>query len=102
MPSELLMPNKNTDALKVQTLCHRCVGQAYLSQEIKTEGKRRKCSYCGHVAKAYLIGDVAGRIAAAFEQHYRRTSDHPTSWQRSLQSDRESNYNWYREGEPVV
>jgi len=83
-------------------LCHHCVGEAYLSAEIRAQGKRRKCSYCARTAKAYRIGEVASRIEAAFDQHYSRTFDQPTSWQYSLLSDKESNYDWERDGEPVV
>jgi hypothetical protein len=83
-------------------LCHHCVGEAYLSAEIRAQGKRRKCSYCARTAKAYRICEVASRIEAAFDQHYSRTFDQPTSWQYTLLSDKESNYDWERDGEPVV
>lgn len=38
----------------------------------------------------------------AFEQHYVRTSDQPTSWQYTLMSDRESSYDRECDGEPVT
>jgi len=90
------------DELKAKSLCYHCVGDAYLSEEIKADGKRLKCSYCNKTAKAFRIGEVAERIEAAFDQHYYRTSDQPTSWQYSLLNDKESDYEWERDGEPVV
>ncbi|MDE0479284.1 MAG: RES family NAD+ phosphorylase [Gammaproteobacteria bacterium] len=45
---------------------------------------------------------MAERIDDVFEQHYTRTSDHPNSWQQTLLSDRELEYDWERDGEPVV
>jgi hypothetical protein len=54
------------------------------------------------VRKAYTIGTLAERIEEVFEHHYSRTSDQPNSWQQSALSDRESNYDWERDGEPVV
>jgi hypothetical protein len=90
------------DELKAKKLCHHCVGEAYLSAEIRAKGKRFKCSYCDRTAKAYRIGEVAELIDAAFDQHYSRTSDQPTSWQYSLLSDKESDYDWERDGEQVV
>ena len=90
------------DELKAKESCYHCVGDAYLSEEIKADGKRLKCSYCNKTAKAFRIGEVAERIEAAFDQHYYRTSDQPTSWQYSLLNDKESDYEWERDGEPVV
>jgi hypothetical protein len=45
---------------------------------------------------------MADRIEAAFAQHYERTSDQPTSWQYTMLADKESDYDWERNGEPVV
>lgn len=59
-------------------------------------------THCGRSARSYTIEDMAERVETAFEQHFRRTADEPDDWQRSLLSDRESNYVWERDGEPVV
>lgn len=96
------MTKETIDDLSAKRLCHHCVGEAYLSAEIEAKGKRRKCSYCGITAKAYQVGEVAGRIDQAFAQHYTRTSDQPDDWQYSLMRDRESRYEWERDGESVV
>jgi hypothetical protein len=45
---------------------------------------------------------MAERVEAAFDQHYARTSDQPTSWQQTMLSDRESDYEWDRDGEQTV
>ncbi len=45
---------------------------------------------------------MAERIETAFEHHYYRTSDPPDTWQKSLLADRESGYDWERDGIPVV
>ncbi len=91
----------DTDELCAKNLCHHCVRESYLSAEIKSEGKKRKCSYCGQTAKSYLIEDIAERIDIAFEQHYVQTANEPSAWQYSLMSDKESDYDWDRDGEPV-
>jgi RES domain len=90
------------DEPKSKNLCSHCVGEAYLSAEIEHEGHSRRCSYCGRIAKTYTIGAMADRIEQVFEQHYSRTSDQPHGWQVTLLSDRESNYDWERDGEPVI
>lgn len=96
------MDQATVDELKAKRLCHACVGEAHLSDEIAREGKRAKCSYCCKTRRCYSVGDVAERVQLAFEQHYVRTSDQPTSWQYTLMSDRESSYDWSRDGEPVT
>ncbi|MBY5421053.1 RES family NAD+ phosphorylase [Rhizobium leguminosarum] len=97
------MPSQDeVEELKAKKLCYRCVGEDYLSAEIRRDGKRRRCSYCDRTAKSYLIGEMAERIEIAFDQHYARTSDQPTSWQLTMLSDRESNYEWDRDGEQTV
>jgi hypothetical protein len=91
-----------TEELKNRFLCHGCVGEKYLSAEIKRDGRRHQCSYCGRRRAAYSIGDMAQRIGTVFDEHYVRTSDQPDDWQRSLLSDDESDYEWERDGEPVI
>lgn len=92
----------DADELKAKALCHRCIGEAFLADEIRRDGKRRPCSYCGRRAKSYTIGEMADRVEVVFEEHFSRTSDQPDSWQITLLSDRESSYDWERDGEPVV
>lgn len=88
--------------LKNKKLCFDCVDEAFLKNEIQTTGKVAKCSYCGARLKSYTIGIMAKRIADVFNEHYTRTSDHPDSFQQMMLSDRESRYEWERDGDPVV
>jgi hypothetical protein len=94
--------SEDIDELKVKRICFACVGEQFLSDEIRSKGKRAKCRYCGNMRRTYSVGDIAKHIQTAFEQHYFRTSDQPDDWEYSLLSDRESNYEWERHGEPVV
>ena len=96
------MNNDDTETLGRKKICCHCIGEKYLSEEIKAEGKKRKCSYCGQTGKTYLIADMADRIDFVFEQHYECTANEPTSWQRAILSDKESTYDWERDGEQVV
>lgn len=88
--------------LRAKNLCYRCIGEDYLRAEVQWEGRRRRCSYCDRTIKSYTIGEMAERIEQVFEEHFVRTSDQPNSWQQTLLSDRESEYDWERDGEPVV
>lgn len=93
---------EDLDALKARNLCCHCVGEPYLHADIRSKGRRLKCDYCGRKAKAIKLEEMSERIEQAFESHYVRTSNHPDSWQQTLLSDRESDYDWERDGDPVV
>ncbi|MBN3777022.1 RES family NAD+ phosphorylase [Burkholderia sp. Ac-20345] len=83
-------------------ICHECVGEAYLSAEIAQSGEVGACDYCGQTSPSLSIDDLAERIETAFEDHYIRTPDQPNSWQERLLADKESDYDWDREGVPVL
>jgi hypothetical protein len=83
-------------------LCFHCVGESYLRAEIGSQGKTDTCSYCGARAKSYGLDELAERIDTVFQEHYIRTSNEPSGWQYSLLADKESDYNWEREGEPTA
>lgn len=94
--------SEDIDDLKIKRLCYRCVGEDFLRAEISKRGQRGQCSYCKRQAKSYTIEDMAERIEEVFGQHFMRTSDQPNTWQHTLLSDKESDYDWERDGEPVV
>lgn len=97
------MPIENDiDGLKIKKICFDCVGEEFLKDQISNDGKFGTCFYCGGRAKCYSIEEMSEVIETAFEQHYRRTSDQPTSLEYSLLADREGGYEWERDGYPVV
>ena len=96
------MDQQDVEALKKKNLCHHCVGDSFLSDEIRVQGRKLSCSYCGRIAKSYRICQLAERIEEVFDQHYVRTADQPTDWQYSMLADKESSYEWERDGEPVL
>jgi hypothetical protein len=83
-------------------LCLDCVGEDYLKGQIAAYGKRRKCSYCGAVRRTFSIQEMADHVDRAFEQHYQRTPDHPSGLEDMLHKNKESTYEWERDGEPIV
>lgn len=83
-------------------ICFRCVEDEYLSAEIQRKGKKHKCSYCGGDHNSYSLKELADRVETAFNDHYRKTSDQPSDEQWSMLADSESDYDFEREGMPVV
>lgn len=91
-------PEKDLSGLYI---CHGCIEERFLSDEIKASQPARTCSYCDETEPAIALEGLAARIDTAFEQHYYRTSDQPDDWEYPLLSDSESAYEWERSGEPV-
>ncbi|QWT14770.1 RES domain-containing protein [Sphingobium xenophagum] len=84
-------------------ICHNCVGEAYLSNLIETDGEVALCHYCGDdEEKCIPIEELADHIEGAFERHYYRTSDQPDMYESMLLRDKEIDYDWDRHGEPVL
>jgi hypothetical protein len=97
-----MLQEDDLNELKAKRICHDCVGEAYLSAEIARDGEDGDCSYCEENKRSFTIGDMAERIEEAFSSHYVRTPDQPNSWQQTMLSDHESDYDWERDGEPVL
>jgi len=85
-----------------RVVCADCVGEAYLKAEIESSGEERECSFCGFDGSVVCIADLAQRVSSAFEAHYTRTSDQPDAFQSAMLGDRESSYEWERDGQPVL
>ena len=96
------MREYETNELKELNLCHHCVKEPYLSGEIKRTDKSRECAYCNQIAPSFTLGELADRINSVFDQHFVRTSNEPSTLEWIAIKDKESPYEWEREGEPVV
>jgi hypothetical protein len=93
--------NAEGNDLTSKRICHCCITEPYLVAEIKLSGEQAVCDYCGAAAPSIEVGTLAERIEEAFSDHYTRTPERPDTWQERLMADRESQYNWLREGMPV-
>ncbi len=58
-------------------ICYRCIGDQFLSDEVKGKGLRTLCSYCGKQRKALTLDDLADRMHGVMEEHFNLTPDHP-------------------------
>ena len=96
------MPGVDVETLKKRVLCADCVGEAYLKNEIAIKGKRRKCTYCESIGASYSIDNVSCEVERAFEDHFVRTATEPDGFEYALLSDKDSTYDWEREGEETI
>ncbi|MGU9830510.1 RES family NAD+ phosphorylase [Pseudomonas sp. LF242] len=82
-------------------VCSRCIGDAYLRRLIDSFPKGA-CSYCDQKAVGRInIETLADKVEVAFGEHYERTETEPEGFESAMHRDRESSYEWEREGDPV-
>jgi len=96
------MEHWQIDELKERAICADCVGEEYLSDEIRRGGVERFCSYCSQREKSYTLEEIAERIEHAFENHYTRTATDPDAIEWTMQKDREIDYSWERKGQNTI
>lgn len=58
-------------------VCHKCTGDGFLASDVKKQGDRRKCTYCGEMAEALTLSCIADRIHEVLGDHFILTSDQP-------------------------
>lgn len=92
----------NIPELAGRTVCDGCIHDEYLRGEIRRDGDRGLCHYCGTSTKCISLGALSDRIEKAFAEHYARSPEDPTSYEYAMHNDPECDYSWEREGEPVV
>lgn len=83
------------------SICHECVSDKFLKKGILENGKLGKCSYCENNLKAVKLKWLAENIHSAIEEHFYLTSNEPTPLEYALLRDKESNYDWERQGQPA-
>ena len=59
-----------TETLNRKNICCDCVGETFLSGEIRREGKARRCFYCGSTTPCITLKNISGRVQEAFEEYY--------------------------------
>ncbi|MFX4226390.1 MAG: RES family NAD+ phosphorylase [Porticoccaceae bacterium] len=90
------------DELSNKYICHQCIGDEYLSNDVRTTGKKHKCGYCGSREPAISLDELADRTEAAFAEHMERTPTDMSTYECLAHNDREGDFEWMRAGEPIT
>lgn len=95
--------NNDPDKLSENPICYGCVGEDFLSDEIKRTGLLNTCFYCESEDTATLLqADIAERVQKVFEHSYVLTNTEPSGIEYMMMNDSESSYDWEREGEDAA
>jgi HEPN/RES N-terminal domain 1 len=79
-------------------ICHRCVGDSFLKQEIRRDGRKQECHFCGKTRKAWPLDELAERVQSVIEEHFRITPSDPN--EEGFVYDKDMD--WQRRGDPVA
>ena len=52
-------------------VCHVCIGDPYLSKEVKRRGSCKLCSYCSETREVQSLHGLADRIHEKLEEHFK-------------------------------
>ena len=64
-------------------ICYDCIGDEFLSEEVKTNGSPIQCSYCSSGSKTITLEDLSNRVHGVVEEHFVRTPSEP-NWMDSI------------------
>ena len=57
-----------------QYVCHACMGDRILAEQVEQEGVQSECSYCQRTGAALTLSDLSNCIHQVLEQHFVPTS----------------------------
>ena len=81
-----------------KVVCHQCIGDSFLANEVKDNGTPSQCNYCNQVCEAKTLRDLTDRIHDVLQEHFELTPDYPDEpYEYYLASQG----NWERRGDPV-
>ena len=89
------MATKDNDT---RYICHACIGDEYLSNEVETQGVSNQCGYCDETGNSLTLGLLADRIHNALQEHYELTPNGPVDWYEHYKA---SEGEWERRGDPA-
>ena len=79
-------------------VCHACIKDTFLSDEVRVEGTPAPCSYCHETREAITLATLAERFHETLGEHFCLTPDYPDELHEYYQA---SEGDWDRRGEPA-
>jgi len=68
------LSKQNQDALKI---CHVCIGDEFISGEVKTQGVSCRCSYCGRTVESLMLSITAQKIYCVMNRDFSFSPAYP-------------------------
>lgn len=87
------------ERLRKKNLCCNCIEESYLSDLIRKDGQRQRCSYCGEKHHAFKLERIADLVEGAMSRHYYKTADNHNPADHSAY--KEGMLEFKRDGDPI-
>jgi hypothetical protein len=81
-------------------VCHQCFGDEFLKKEIRKNGARDECSFCGKTLVTLPLEEVADLFESAIETHYERTPSGPSDMEQAMINEGMRDW-WYPDGQAI-
>ena len=81
-----------------QWICHCCVGDQYLAEEILAMNRVGHCTICGNGREGIPLDSLADRIHKVFQKQFELTPPYPVGWYEHWAAEEG---NWEQRGEPA-
>ena len=78
-------------------ICYGCIGDPFLKEEVRSEGRRTTCAYCRKRRKSISLDDLADRIHGVLDGHFYLTPSEPEGIEYTMAKE----FGWERRGDPV-
>ena len=79
-------------------VCHACIKDTFLSDEVRRKATPAPCSYCHETREAITLATLAERFYETLREHFCLTPDYPDELYEYYQA---SEGDWDRRGEPA-
>ena len=65
-----------------QYVCHACIGDKILAEQVEQEGVKAECAYCQTTKATLTLADLSNRIHEVLEKHFQSIpeDDIPEQW----------------------
>ena len=67
-----------------QFVCHVCIGDEFLADEVRESGTDALCFHCGDSREAWPLADLANRIAEVLQEHFNLTDGRLPIWNHGI------------------
>ncbi len=78
-------------------VCYDCIGDPFLKEEVRSEGRRTTCAYCGKRRKSVSLDELADHIHGVLDGHFYLTPSEPEGIEYTMAKE----FGWERRGDPV-
>lgn len=85
--------------VKFLKICHDCLTDTYLSKYIREENQIEECDHCKSENPVLSLMEISEIFEATINNLYGVTASDPNFYQLMMIKDKESSYEWEREGE---